>query len=217
LFLLADELRGMATIGRHFADNPYEVERAHRINQMAAEVAALADMDHTPDDVRAIFSREPWHRVSPAIGCDAVVFNPQGEILLIQRVQDGTWATPGGLAEIGHSPAETALRELWEEAGLRGRVIRLLAVFDGRYWGSNAVIHSVSMPFHIECDDLTPKLGIETTAWGFFAEDALPEPMHPPHVKRVPKIFELMRTGETFLDPACSDDMNLPMQQRPKE
>ena len=35
LYLIADELRGMATLGKHFAHNVYEVERAHRIVELA--------------------------------------------------------------------------------------------------------------------------------------------------------------------------------------
>ena len=77
LYLIADEMRGMATLGKHFANNIYEVERAHRIVELAAKVAALAD-EGTLADVRAVFDAEPWHRASPAIGVEAAVFDPQG-------------------------------------------------------------------------------------------------------------------------------------------
>ena len=43
LYLIADEMRGMATLGKEFAGNVYEVERAHRMAELAAKVAALAD------------------------------------------------------------------------------------------------------------------------------------------------------------------------------
>lgn len=43
LYLIADEMRGMATLSRTFAANVYETERAHRMMELAAEVAALAE------------------------------------------------------------------------------------------------------------------------------------------------------------------------------
>ena len=95
LYLVADELRGMATIGRHFAGNVYEVERAHRIMELAAKVAALAD-EGTPEEVAATFAAEPWHRISPAIGVDAAVFDAGGRILLARRRETERWAMPGG-------------------------------------------------------------------------------------------------------------------------
>src|SRR4051794_9491174 len=70
LYLIAGEMRGMATIGRRFAGNVYETERAHRIMALAAEVAALAEGSPV-DEVRAHFDAEPWQRFSPALGVDA--------------------------------------------------------------------------------------------------------------------------------------------------
>ena len=113
LYLIADEMRGMATIGKHFAHNIYEVERAHRIMELAAKIAAMAD-DEPLEIIKAVFDAEPWRRYSPAIGAEAAVFNAKGEILLIQRSDNQSWAMPGGVAEIGQTLSEAVLRELWK-------------------------------------------------------------------------------------------------------
>lgn len=214
LYLIADEMRGMATLGAEFSHNVYEVERAHRIMELAAEIATLAD-DGTPADIRATFEAEPWLRISPAIGVEAAVFNPAGELLLVQRKDNAHWAIPGGIAEIGQTPAEATLRELWEEAGLRGVVQRLLGVFDGRLWGSQSKVHLMHFVFVVECADLTPVPGIEMLAARFFPLDALPQPLHRGHDLRIPKCFQLWQEGETFFDPATSGDRVMPMHQRP--
>ncbi len=214
LYLVADEMRGMATVAKYFAGNVYEVERAERLMELAAKVAALVD-EGTPEEVRAVFMAEPWLHASPVIGVEAAVFNAGGEILLVQRKDNGRWAMPGGLAEIGHTPAEAVLRELWEEAGLRGRVTRLLGLFDGRYWKSPSKVHLVHLVFLVDCADLAPAPGIEMLDAGFFTPDHLPAAMHNGHAERVPVCIQALHSGETFFDPSASYDADLPMHQQP--
>ena len=38
----------------------------------------------------------------------------------------GTWALPKGSIDPGESPAETAVREVWEETGVHGRLVEKL-------------------------------------------------------------------------------------------
>jgi 8-oxo-dGTP pyrophosphatase MutT (NUDIX family) len=214
LYLIADEIRGMATVGKHFVANVYEVERAHRLMELAAKVAALAD-EGTLEDVRTIFAAEPWLRASPAIGVDAAVFNADGEILLVRRRDNQRWAMPGGLVEIGQTPAESVLRELWEEAGLRGRVVRLLGLFDGRFWGSRSKVHLLNLVFLVECAELVPVPGIEMLDARFFPPEAFPHDMHHGHDVRVPKCIEMLHSGETYFDPSASYQADMPVHQRP--
>lgn len=216
LYLIADELRGMATLGRTFAANVYEAERAHRIMELATTVAALAE-GRPKDEVRLIFEAEPWHRATPAAGVDALVLDGDGRILLVQRKDNRRWAMPGGIAEIGHSPAQSALKELWEEAGLRGRVARLLGVFDGRHWGSRTKVHMVHFVFHVACDELVPAHGIEMIDARFYAPDALPAAMHHGHDRRIARCLAALRDGATHFDPADSREGDLPMFQRSAE
>ncbi len=39
---------------------------------------------------------------------------------------DGVWALPKGNLDPGERPAETAVREVWEETGVRGRPVEKL-------------------------------------------------------------------------------------------
>ena len=198
----------MASVGSHFAGNVYETERAHRIMELAVQLAALAE-GVSAETLGPAFAAEPW------LGAEAVVLNERGEILLIQRSDNKLWCLPGGLAEVGRSPAESALRELWEEAGLRGRVEQLLAVFNGPDWGSRSTMHGVMMAFHVVCDDLTHQPGIEALDARFFAHNALPE-LTPGHIQRLPQILDLLRTSQAaaYFDPADWHTGALPDFQR---
>jgi ADP-ribose pyrophosphatase YjhB (NUDIX family) len=213
--LIADEMRGMATVHKMFAENVYHAERADHLMLLAARVAALVD-ENELETVQELFNAEPWLRFSPAIGADAAVFNPAGEILLIQRKDNGRWAMPGGLAEIGQTFAEAAVRELWEEAGLRGRAVRLLGIFDGPRWGSRIKVHLAHAVFLVECEDLVPSPGVESLDARFFSRYALPDEMHAGHELRVPKCFDLLTTTEAYFDPADSATSILSAHQRPQ-
>lgn len=213
LYLIADEMRSMASVGRHFAGNVHEIERAHRTMELAADLAALAD-DAEPEEVRQLFFAEPWLRFSPAIGVDAAVFDPEGRILLVLPTGNVGWAMPGGLAGVGETPAEAVLRELWEEAGLRGRVVRLLGLFDDRTWGARAKAHQVCFVFLVECEPGPPIPGVEITEAGFFPPDRLPEPMRAAHVTKVPAVIDVVRGAPPYFDPADSFAAELPMLQR---
>jgi len=215
LYLIADEMRGMATLSRTFSINVYETERAHRMMELAAEVAALAE-ETSVAEVRALFETEPWHRASPALGVDAAVFDAAGRVLLIQRRDNGRWALPGGIAEIGSTPAEAVLKELWEEAGLRGTVVRLLGLFDSRRWPGWSKVHMWHLVFLIECPNLTTAPGIESLDARFFPPDTLPAELHSSHGPRLATTITALRDGTTYFDPGTSLDMAMPMHQRPE-
>lgn len=54
----------------------------------------------------------------------------QGKLLLVEHVLKGRdfYNLPGGGIEEGETPAEAALRELEEEAGVRGKIVRPLTI-----------------------------------------------------------------------------------------
>lgn len=65
------------------------------------------------------------------IGSMVALFNEKGEILLQQRADIDKWGFPGGVMEYGESLEETALRELYEETGLRARDLRFIEILSG--------------------------------------------------------------------------------------
>jgi 8-oxo-dGTP diphosphatase len=70
------------------------------------------------------------------------------------------YAFPGGRAEPGETPAETALRELYEETGLKGEEPRLFASYDlpGRTGGFHLSV------FRVECRNIAPLVAADDAA-----------------------------------------------------
>jgi len=63
--------------------------------------------------------------------CGALIHNK--EILMVRHVEPtrSYWTLPGGGVEAGETPAEAAVRKVWEETGLRVKAVRLL--WEGTY------------------------------------------------------------------------------------
>ena len=65
-------------------------------------------------------------------GCNAIIRNNAGQILLQQRTYPrGKWGLPGGLMELGESTEDTIRREVKEETGLDLGKLTLFGVYSG--------------------------------------------------------------------------------------
>ena len=204
MYLVADELRSIADLGLHYADNDYDRERYDRVLSLSARLVAGIEK-RSADDVMEEYGGGLVH-ATPYAAADAAVFR-DGRILLIRREDNGLWAMPGGMTEVGETWAQSAERELHEETGVKGTATRLLGVFDSRLWGSHAKFHFYGSVWLVELrDGETPVAGPETTGVGYFAEDDLPE-LSPGHVRRVPLVFELARgdVPAPYFDPTSRE------------
>ena len=126
--------------------------------------------------------------VTPLVACDVFVLNEKNEVLLIRRTDNGFWALPGGCHDLGETARECAERECFEESGYRVRATELLGHFSSlRYpyvnypWKENEFCHLL---FRAEVTGGSPATSSETSAIGWFAEDALP-PLSDGHAPRI--------------------------------
>ena len=132
-------------------------------------------------------------------GTCAAVFNECGEILLQKRADNGFWSMPGGVVDPGESVEQGALREVWEETGLRVRVVRLVGVYSDprnymitQYPGGD-IVHNVSLCFVCAWEAGTLQISDESTDLSYFPLNALPEPMMPSHLIRLKDVLAHQR------------------------
>src|SRR6188474_3780332 len=131
----AETLSGIARTGLGFTQSLYERERFEEVLKVAADIRVAAVEEAEAD---ALF--EEWLTtvgegvagyVTPKVAVAAVVGNDQGEVLLTQRADSGWWLYPVGWADVGYSPSEIAIKEVYEETGIEVEPLSLIAVFDG--------------------------------------------------------------------------------------
>ncbi len=69
------------------------------------------------------------------VGRAAAMVIRDHKILMVQHTVDGRsyFTLPGGGIEDNETPEEAAIRELYEECGVRGRIIRRTSVFSDPY------------------------------------------------------------------------------------
>jgi ADP-ribose pyrophosphatase YjhB (NUDIX family) len=94
------------------------------------------------------------------------------EVLLVRRDDFKVWVLPGGRVEPGESVAEAAIREVYEETGIRVKLTRLVGIYAMPRWIDNS--HRVVFTARPVGGVLQPQPG-ETTEAVYFRAEALPE------------------------------------------
>ena len=188
LYSIADELQAVANLGLQYSRNEYDRERYEKV--LSASMRLVSILDDKPLSSIENKFRDNYGHISPLIGAEAAVFR-DGQLLLIKRHDDGLWAVPGGMVEVGETLTNAALRELREETGLAGTVTGLLGVFDSRIWKSQLKSQLYHVIFEVTVPERNPVITNEATDWGFFAANKLPG-LSPSHSQRVPVLFKLM-------------------------
>lgn len=182
LLNLAKRVQALAETGQHFAESDYDMDRYTELEQIAVEMLSMI----TRNDIAVVSSsiEEKNGYRTPKVDVRAVVFNKQGDILMVREQIDGNWSLPGGWADVGYTPAEIAVKETREEAGLKVEPVRLLGILDKKCHDHPPDVHYAYKIF-IECKILegTLQTGYETTDAGFFSLETLPPLSTPRNTK----------------------------------
>lgn len=114
-----------------------------------------------------------------SVGSRCVLRDDDGRVLLVRRADNGTWALPAGMMELGESVRDCAVREVREETGLEVRELTPFAVYtrppDRGPDMYGHIYQHVTMTVRIDAyDGELRRVTDETTDAGWFAPDALP-------------------------------------------
>lgn len=107
-----------------------------------------------------------------------LVRDESNRLLLVRDGDDGLWTAPGGIVEPFEVPADCAVREAWEEAGVHVQLTAMLGVFGGElcytHYSNGDKVAWVSTVFAAKVlSGAAMPDGQETTAATFFAIDEI--------------------------------------------
>lgn len=167
----AVELQSLAQAGLFYSNEKYELERYERIREISAEMISYQS-EMPLEKVKDLFCSDVGYQ-TPKIDTRAAIFK-DGKILLVHEA-NGTWALPGGWADVHISVEENTIKEVKEEAGLDIRVKRIIAVQDREKHNLPVYAYKVCKIF-MQCEVVGGEFvpNIETTGFDYFRVDELP-------------------------------------------
>jgi len=186
----AREIQAIAQTGLAFTQDPYDHERYAALRRLAARIMA----DHTAADlgrIQTLFDGETGY-ATPKVGVRGAVFDSEGRILMVREVEDNDrWTLPGGWADVNQTPAQSVVREVFEESGYHARAVKLAAVWDRAKEGQGPSAFSVARMFFIcSLQGGAPATSIETSGVGWFHPADVPADLStrrttPHHINRM--------------------------------
>jgi ADP-ribose pyrophosphatase YjhB (NUDIX family) len=186
----AREIQAIAQTGLAFGKDPYDLDRFAALRRLSARIMA----DHTSADlerIEGLFDAETGY-ATPKVGVRGAVFDSAGRILMVREtVDENRWTLPGGWADVNQTPAQSVVREVYEESGYTVRAAKLAAVWDrARQTHPPMAFSVVRMFFICVLEGGSPKTSLETSEVAWFAEADVPADLSmrrtlPHHIRRM--------------------------------
>jgi ADP-ribose pyrophosphatase YjhB (NUDIX family) len=178
---MAKRMQALAQAGLEYSDNKYDRDRYQQMRQLSLEI--MRDFTElNMDKLVNVFASEQGYQ-TPKVDVRGVVFR-DNQILMVRETIDGNWSLPGGWADVGLTPSEVAIKEVWEESGLVVVPERLLAILDKKMHNHPPDMFHIYKVF-ILCRETGGELkgGMETSETDFFGPDKFP-PLSVPRITR---------------------------------
>lgn len=170
----AREIQALSQTSDHYAENIFQRERSHRLIAIACEI--IQECAGLPVEVlQKTFSAQKGY-ATPKVDVRGAVFQ-EGKLLLVRERADGGWTMPGGWADVGDVPSQSAEREVWEEAGFRVNARQVVGVYDANRTGPLELFHAFKVVFLCDLIGGEPRLSNETSEVAFFGPGEIPSPL----------------------------------------
>ena len=171
----AREIQALGQTGLTYSQDAYDTQRYRRLMEISAEIVqSHASLDKGP--ILQNFLVQPGY-ATPKVDVRGAVVR-DGRILLVRERSDKRWCMPGGWADVGQQPSETAEREVYEESGFEVRARKVVGLYDANRdpdGSASQFYHAYKVVFMCDIVCGEARASEETLAVGFFRFDALPD------------------------------------------
>ena len=133
-------VKALAQNGLAYCENPFDIERYEELKDIS--ILMLNKLTDTPIQKIEKLNTDDKGYQTPKVDVRAVIIN-EGKLLLVKEKSDGKWSLPGGWCDIGYSPSEMAKKEVFEEAGYKVEVEKLIALLDKECHGHPEDIYHI--------------------------------------------------------------------------
>jgi ADP-ribose pyrophosphatase YjhB (NUDIX family) len=170
---IAKKINSIAQSGLTFTKDKFDKERYTELLDLSICILNnITEID--TKKLEFVFNRDIGYQ-TPKVGVRAVVFS-NNKLLLVKEKMDNKWCLPGGYADTGLTPSQTAVKEVKEESGFDVKPVRLLGLIDYNKHQKRQFPFDIYQIF-MECEIIGGKAqtSIETSDVEFFDIDNLPE------------------------------------------
>ncbi|MGG5461425.1 NUDIX hydrolase [Clostridium sp. B9] len=168
----ATEIDSIAQAGLTYSKDNFDIERFNQLKEIASEIIS----EYTKielDKVKKVILDEKGY-LTPKVDVRAAIIK-DNKILMVKEILEDAWSLPGGWADINLSLSENIIKESYEESGAIINPKKLIAVLDRNKYNEPKLIQSIYKIFVLcELKEIEFKENIETSEYGFFGIDELP-------------------------------------------
>jgi ADP-ribose pyrophosphatase YjhB (NUDIX family) len=190
-FELLRALLNVAQSGLFYTKDVYDKERYETLLAIWSELTGELSEGSTAG-LRdwAAADRGP---VTPKLAVRVGVFDREHRMLLVRERADGLWSLPGGWVDVNQTPAQAAIKEVYEEAAVHAHIERYCGLVDQRKFYDNPVFHVICLFFVASI--IEAEIFIENNEIleiSYFTQHALP-PLSTRRIRReeIQKLFEV--------------------------
>ncbi|MBT3240293.1 MAG: NUDIX domain-containing protein [Chloroflexi bacterium] len=166
------EIQAISQTGLAYVENEFDIQRYQRLQEISAEIIS----EYTGLGVSELvqdFNAQMGY-ATPKVDLRGAVFRDR-KLLMVNEKADGSWAMPGGWADVGDVPSSGTEREILEETGIIARAIKLIGVYDNNRVGDLRIHHAFKLVFLCEYLEGEPTPSNETLDVQYFERNEIPD------------------------------------------
>lgn len=169
--LLIEQLQAIAQTGKHYSKDVFDRERYEQLEEVSKKLTAKLTKNATPENLDIFFDADTGY-VTPKVDIRAATFKDD-KILLVREKSSGQWSIPGGWGDVGYSAADIAVKETFEEAGIKVKPLKMISIKDMQknHYPKKNLNYVYKLFFECKPEENAIHSGVETSDVKYFTLD----------------------------------------------